>query len=239
MQSYRVRALLMGGQACVLYGAAEFSRDIDLAIVAGPANLSRLRAALAELRADVIAVPPFELKYLRKGHAVHFRCSAPDVAGLRIDVMTKMRGVDAFQKLWERRVTLRAEDGTSYQLMSLLDLAKAKKTQRDKDWPMIRRLIEGDYFKHREQPKPQHLRLWFLELRTPELLLEIASAHSEVCGKLLKRRPLLKFASSSNEAALIEALAMEEKAEREADRRYWAPLKAELEHLRHARLRTG
>ena len=59
----------MGGQACVLYGAAEFSRDIDLAIVAGPANLSRLRAALAELRADVIAVPPFELKYLRKGPA--------------------------------------------------------------------------------------------------------------------------------------------------------------------------
>jgi hypothetical protein len=58
----------MGGQACVLYGAAEFSRDIDLAIVAGSANLSRLRGALAELKADVIAVPPFELKYLRKGH---------------------------------------------------------------------------------------------------------------------------------------------------------------------------
>ena len=58
MQKNRVRALLMGGQACVLYGAAEFSRDIDLAIVAGPANLSRLRAALSELRAEVIAVPP-------------------------------------------------------------------------------------------------------------------------------------------------------------------------------------
>jgi hypothetical protein len=153
--------------------------------------------------------------------------------------MTKMRGVDAFQKLWERRVTLCAEDGTSYQLMSLADLAKAKKTQRDKDWPMIRRLIEADYFKHREQPKPQQLHLWFLELRTPELLLEIASAHSEVCSKLLKGRPVLKFAASGNEAALIEALSEEEKAEREADRRYWKPLKAELERLRHARLRSG
>lgn len=58
MHKNRVRALLMGGQASVLYGAAEFSRDIDLAIVAGPANLSRLRAALSELRAEVIAVPP-------------------------------------------------------------------------------------------------------------------------------------------------------------------------------------
>src|SRR6185437_13930797 len=91
IERYRVRALLMGGQACVLYGAAEFSRDIDLAIVASPANLSRLRAALAELKAVVIAVPPFELKHLRKGHAVHFRCFAPEVAGLRIDVMTNMR----------------------------------------------------------------------------------------------------------------------------------------------------
>lgn len=72
----------MGGQACVLYGAAEFSRDTDLAILASPANLSRLRAALADLQAEVIAVPPFDLKYLRKGHAAHFRCDTPQAAGL-------------------------------------------------------------------------------------------------------------------------------------------------------------
>jgi hypothetical protein len=29
MRKHRVRALLMGGQACVFYGAAEFSRDTD------------------------------------------------------------------------------------------------------------------------------------------------------------------------------------------------------------------
>jgi hypothetical protein len=37
MQKHRVRALLMGGQACVFYGAAEFSRDTDLAILADEA----------------------------------------------------------------------------------------------------------------------------------------------------------------------------------------------------------
>jgi len=31
MREHRVRALLMGGQACVFYGAAEFSRDTDFA----------------------------------------------------------------------------------------------------------------------------------------------------------------------------------------------------------------
>ena len=36
--------LLTGGQACVFYGAAEFSRDTALALLANAANLSRLRA---------------------------------------------------------------------------------------------------------------------------------------------------------------------------------------------------
>ena len=54
----RVRALLMGGQACILYGAAEFSRDVDLAVAVAPANLARLRAALDELQAEPVFFPP-------------------------------------------------------------------------------------------------------------------------------------------------------------------------------------
>jgi hypothetical protein len=33
LSSHGVRHLLMGGQACVLYGGAEFSRDCDIAIL--------------------------------------------------------------------------------------------------------------------------------------------------------------------------------------------------------------
>lgn len=228
----------MGGQACILYGAAEFSRDLDLAILASPANLSCLRSALTELEAEVIAVPPFEAKYLRRGHAARFRCRAPEVSGLRVDVMTKMRGVAAFSKLWQRRVTLRADDGTAYEVMSLPDLVKAKKTQRDQDWPMIRRLVEADYFKERDQPTKQRTQFWLLELRTPPLLIELAVAQRALCRQLLKRRPLLKFAVASDQVGLDEALKQEEGAERETDRQYWKPLRAELEQLRHARLRT-
>lgn len=222
----------------MLYGAAEFSRDVDFAIIASPTNLSKLRDVLADLRAEVIAVPTFELRYLRKGHALHFRCFAPEVSGLRIDVMTKMRGVDSFQKLWQRRVTLQAVDGTLYQLMSLPDLVTAKKTQRDKDWPMIRRLVEADYLNHRKDPTPQQIEFWFLELRTPELLIDIASADLNVCGRLATKRPLLRHAAADNKSLLSAALVEEENAEREADREYWAPLKAELEELRHASRRV-
>lgn len=38
----------MGGQACVLYGAAEFSRDLDLALLSDPDNLDRLASALRD-----------------------------------------------------------------------------------------------------------------------------------------------------------------------------------------------
>lgn len=69
MREHRVRALLMGGQACVFYGAAEFSRDTDFAILASPANLARLKRALTGLRAELIAIPPFAAKFLLRGHA--------------------------------------------------------------------------------------------------------------------------------------------------------------------------
>jgi len=78
MGAHGVRALLMGGQACVFYGAAEFSRDADFVILADAQNLARLRQVLSELRAEPIAVPPFELKFLRKGHAVRAKQSKID-----------------------------------------------------------------------------------------------------------------------------------------------------------------
>lgn len=236
MRAHRVRALLMGGQACVLYGAAEFSRDTDLAILSTSENLSKLSEALNELQADVIAVPPFEAKYLRKGHAIHFRCRVPEAAGMRVDVMTKMRGVDSFVKLWKRRTTMVFDNGAECEIMSLPDLVQAKKTQGDKDWPMVRRLIEVSYFANCERPGPEQIRFWFLELRTPELLIELAEKRGRLPTSLIRKRPLLKLAKPGNAPVLARALLEEERLEREADRQYWLPLRAELETLRRARL---
>ncbi len=234
MRAHRVRALLMGGQACVFYGAAEFSRDTDLAIVADAVNLARLRQALAELQAAPIAVPPFAMKFLRRGHAIHFRCQHPDALRMRVDVMSKMRGVDDFAKLWRRRTTIKLPDGTVCDLLSLPDLVQAKKTQRDKDWPMIRRLVEAHYFQNHTKPNPAQIRFWLQELRTPELILELTRRHPATGRRLVSTRPLLAHALSGRRAELAQSLGAEESAERERDRRYWLPLKAELEKLRHA-----
>jgi hypothetical protein len=235
MRAHRVRALLMGGQACVFYGAAEFSRDTDFAIIADAANLARMRKALAELQAEPIAVPPAALKFLRRGHAIHFRCQHPEALRMRVDVMSKMRGVDAFAKLWRRRTTIELPDGTKCDLLSLPDLVQAKKTQRDKDWPMIRRLVEAHYFQNRAKPNPAQIRFWLQELRTPQLLMEVARGHTALCRRLVSRRPLLAHAALGEMKKLEQALMVEESAERKLDRQYWLPLRAELEKLRHTK----
>lgn len=227
----------MGGQACVFYGAAEFSRDTDLAILASSDNLAKLDKALIDLDAQVIAVPPFEARYLRKGHAVHFRCNHPAAMGMRVDVMTKMRGVDSFSKLWSRRTTISVND-SEIELMSLPDLVSAKKTQRDKDWPMVRRLVEVNYFANRENPTREQVHFWFMELRTPELLIELVLGQRRLSSQIVRKRPLLRFAQANNESILADALLEEEKEERALDRQYWTPLKKELEMLRHARIRN-
>ena len=71
IRKHRVRALLMGGQACVLCGAAGFSRNVNIAILADAGNLRRLRSALKELQSEVIAVPAFTARHLWRGHAIY------------------------------------------------------------------------------------------------------------------------------------------------------------------------
>ena len=239
MRTSGVQHLLMGGQACILYGAAEFSRDADFAIVGDADNLERLRSALDEVRAEVTAVPPFEGRYLARGHAIHFRCTRPDVNGVRVDVMARMRGVAAFPVLWKRRTTLRigGEDPLDVDLLSLPDLVTAKKTQRDKDWPMIRRLVEANYFEFRDEPTLERIRFWLRELRTPELLVEVTAMHRAEAETEASRAAVACILGDDLDA-VPAALAAEEARERELDRTYWAPLRSELEKLRRARRRS-
>jgi hypothetical protein len=117
-------------------------------------------------------------------------------------------------------------------LLSLPDLVQAKKTQRDKDWPMIRRLVESHYFQNRERATLAQIKFWLRELRTPALLVEVAESHSNECRKLLSERPLLTHAAAAQVDELDRALHEEETAERTQDKVYWTPLRKELEWLR-------
>lgn len=232
---HNVKALLMGGQACILYGAAEFSRDSDFVILADKGNLDLLQGALRDLQAEVIAVPPFEVAQFAKGHAVHFRCRHPDVAGLRIDLMSVLRGVDPFEALWKRRQTVELEGGAEQvQVLSLPDLVQAKKTQCDKDWPMIRRLLEADFLAE-TNPTPEKILFWLRESRTPEILDRLCRTYADQAALIAVGRPAVAAALSGDLEKVAAALVQEEMEERRRDAEYWKPLRQELELLRHGR----
>jgi hypothetical protein len=222
----------MGGQACVFYGAAQFSKDVDFALLASEENFSRLLAALAELNAKRIAVPRFDPALLARGHAVHFRCQGGEADGLPVDVMTRLRDVADFEVLWERRTTITEENGDAFELLSIEDLVQAKKTQREKDWPMIDALVEGHYRALGGEPAPARVAFWLAESRTPERLIGLARRFPSEARAQSSLRPLLSLALSGESEPLREALDAEVRAEQAKDRAYWAPLRAELEAFR-------
>jgi hypothetical protein len=223
----------MGGQACVFYGAAQVSKDIDLVLFPDSTNYKNLETALQSLGAKRIAVPPFSPAVLERGHAVHFRCSAPGVEHLRVDVMSKLRDLPDFAALWDRRTVIADEAGEEFHLLSIPDLVAAKKTQRMKDWPIIELLVAIHYRENADRPRPPWIDFWLADARTPELLEKLVQRFPDQARKLSSGRPLLSMAGSGNFEAVREALDAEVRAEQAKDRAYWAPLKAELEAFRH------
>jgi len=227
-----VQTLLMGGQACVFYGAAQVSKDVDLALLAEPPNIERLRVALKELDAERIAVPPFDPALFDRGHAIHFRCHAPGVEELRVDLMSKLRLLDDFMMLWERRTTFGDDDGTEFNLLSVPDLVRSKKTAGNKDWPVIELLVNIHIHENLSAAKPEWIRFWLSECRTPGQLLLLARRFPAECETLIGPRPLLAYALNGSEVALIPALDAEMRAEQAVDRAYWEPVRRELEAMR-------
>lgn len=235
LKKHCVKYLLIGGQACIIYGAAEFSRDSDLAVLGTPKNLELLKDALAALKAELIYVPPLEVEYLQRGHACHFRCTAGDVRGLRVDVISKLRGCETFVKLWKRRKIVKPRNGRTIDVIGLRDLVKSKKTQRDKDWLMLKRLVNNDIGLNKYEQREEHVKWWLQECRDADILSELAEKFPKIIKDCIAGRPLLSSVISSDTYKLNAQLREEERRERQEDREYWMPLRKELEMLRHRR----
>ncbi len=230
--------LLSGGQACVLYGGTSFTADTDILVVASAANLDALRAALHELHGELAYVPPLEADFLNRGHACHFHCRHPEAANHRLDIMSVLRGCDPFQLLWARRTTIELPELGEVNVLGLPDLVQSKKTQRDKDWVHIRRLVDVDYADRRSEAEEAEILWWLEELRSPRYLIELAARRPSLVPRV-GTRPWLAGVSAQSLEAIESALYEEERLERAADRAYWAPLYAELERLRRARRAGG
>lgn len=219
----------MGGQACVFYGVAELSFAVDL-VIAFPTYESwiHLEGALHELYAAPVGLPPLKREFLEHGHSVSLRCLHPECADFYIHLRATWRGAEAFPALWERRTTASVEE-EEFELLALPDLIGTYKTNSDRDWSVIRRLVESHFLEFRTDSTPQRIQFWQEEARTPAILLAVARQFPEAQSS---REAALLASEDADENAIEAALKREEEREREADRVYWAPLKRELEELR-------
>lgn len=118
-------------------------------------------------------------------------------------------------------------------VLSLPDLVASKKTQCDKDWPMIRRVAEVNYMSNQKSPTPEHVSFWLRELRTAELLLDVVRARPDEARKFSDQRPLLATITPENveSGTLANSLRAEEEVERSVDTNYWRPFKERLTQL--------
>lgn len=237
LKKQKVKSLLIGGQACILYGAAEFSRDSDFVVLAEPANLEALKRALKVLKAVPVYFPDLSMEYLAKGHASHFRCRARGLEGLRVDVMGRLKGCDPFPRLWGRRSRVRVPGAGSVDILSLADLVESKKTQRDKDWLMLTRLVENDVFINDGRGPAAKVSWWLKQGRVAGTLVKLCADYPVQARRAAAERPLLAEALKGNLKRVAALLKKEEAAERASDVKYWTPLKKELEKMRLGRMR--
>jgi len=158
---------------------------------------------------------------------------------MRLDVMSVMRGVPDFDTCWSRRMIAPLTGVGDVDVLGLEDLVNAKKTRRDKDWPMIRRLVDVHYSTFADKPTDARRTFWLRELRTPDALIDCVRRDPLAAVAAAPGREVIAAAITAAEnprqtVSLHATLAAEEDRERAADEAYWRPLLNDLEAMRRA-----
>ena len=242
-EACRVRYLVVGGQAAILYGAAHFSQDLDLWIDPAEENIRRIIDALEEVDARVHKLtPPLTSAYVARGHGFHF--VIPFRGGpVYLDVMGRPPRVGSFRAAWKRAEIMPTPWGR-LRVASIPDLVEMKKTNRPGDYDIITRLalIRAG----REERLSRRVLEWTLNhLFRVEDLLEFLKRHGTrlrgrmpvgmgwirrwAKGSVRGGRP--SFAEMDRIAARLAAKARRLQA---MGRRYWIPRLEELRTLRSA-----
>ncbi len=234
LEGERVHYLVISGQACILYGASQFTEDLDLWIQPAPSNLVSFLRAMAHVKARVYKLtPPFTMKHMRKGHGFHFRIGR----NLFLDVMGRLPRVGRFLDAFSRAREFKTDWGT-LPVSSPEHLVLLKRTNRPGDYEAVSNLVR---FRVLEDGEDADVLRWAL-LNTFDLtdLVDFAF-RAAVKLKRLPSRPALRAllsvtAGSSRIPArrvrrAAQLLAVEMGEAQERGRRYWRPIVGELKRL--------
>src|SRR5438270_6225902 len=106
-EAHRLEYLVIGGQAAILYGASQFTEDLDIWIQPSMRAIEALLRALADLEARVHKLtPPLTYGYARRGHGFHFVVPQRGEPDVYLDVMARPPRVRSFGVARARAATL-------------------------------------------------------------------------------------------------------------------------------------
>lgn len=238
LERHRVRHLLISGQACVLYGASQFSEDVDLWVRPDRNNFRRLLAALLHMDARVHKLtPPVQARYVGGGHGFHWIIPAGAEPEIYLDVMGRPPRVSSFDHEFLRARRLRTPWGT-LAVIAPEALVEIKKTRRLSDYDVITNLVRRRLAEEAEPPR--RLVRWAIRNAfRAEDLLNIVTLER---GGRPPRRPAARLAWRATRSStppdsrvlskVTKTINIEIAALQEADRRYWSPVLRDLRELR-------
>ena len=239
-----VRFLLISGQATVLYGATEFTEDLDIWVAPDQENLDRLLATLRRLNARVGPLTPcLTEQNARFGHGFHFVVTEPDGHSWPVDVMGQPPRVGDFDSAFSDALAL-LPSLPKLKTIDPMRLVALKKTDRDRDYSVIARLVEltvEDWLR-RGIPTPAQMRWACAEARsvTPIMQLwrlpgfrEAFDACARPClrviaGVLRPDKPL----DDESLDRFVAALDEEKRQYQQDSRAYWRRIVDDLKKLR-------
>ena len=231
---HKVQYIVIGGQAVVVYGASQFTRDADFWINPTKINLNRLKKALKELKTTPRFLPPLKLSYLKKGHGVHFRFSYKGHNFL-IDILGKPPRVSGFLPAWKNAEPIQWH-GLKIPVLDIRRLVDTKKTNRERDYLVIQSLTELVFENAIRNKSTQKLVAGWLakESRNPSHLKMIARTWKNGKKVLLEsKRPAAILAAQGATVPQIKAeLEIEKERLKKENIEYWRPLIHELRRLR-------
>jgi len=241
LERHKVKYIVIGGQAVVAYGASQFTRDADLWVNPTKTNLDRLRKALKELKTTLRFLPPLESSYLKKGHGVHFRFKYQG-RDFCIDILGKPPRVSGFSSARKKAECIEWH-GLNVPVLDIPRLVATKKTDREKDYPVIQLLGEMVFGQARRRKAVRESAMSWLarESRNSGHLRTIARNWEGGKETLFKsKRPAAILAAEGASVIIIqEELNTEKERLKEKNREYWRPLISELRQLKRRQKRKN
>lgn len=205
-----LNVLLTSDQACVYYRIAFQSKDGDWIIRMDRQAMGQVLRVLGEQGAVFRGgSAPLDPRWHAGGWSSHLEFTEDDLR-----LRTDFRGCPP--RISESRLAGLWAEAERYEapVARVPDVIAMKRTQRDKDWPIIGSLAD-------RLDDPQEL---LLNCIAPQRLTELVEQHQDLARRLAAQRPLLGLVGTVGDRPLREALMMERldamDADRERIRRY-------------------